>query len=54
MTTRRPNVLFLLVDCMRADALGGRGVPTPTLDALIARGTSCTQAIASALSLIHI
>jgi arylsulfatase A-like enzyme len=50
MSTRRPNVLFLLVDCMRADALGGRGVPTPTLDALIARGTSCTQAIASASS----
>ncbi len=45
-----PNVLFLLVDCMRADALGGRGVPTPQLDALAARGVRCTQAIASASS----
>jgi arylsulfatase A-like enzyme len=50
MTAPRPNVLLLLVDCMRADALGGRNVPTPNLDALVARGTSCTQAIASASS----
>lgn len=46
----RPNVLFLLVDCMRADALGGRGVLTPQLDALVARGVRFTQAIASASS----
>lgn len=51
MTTRsRPNILFLLVDCMRADALGGRGVPTPHLDALLTRGGRFTQAIASASS----
>jgi arylsulfatase A-like enzyme len=50
VTTTRPNVLFLLVDCMRADALGGRGVPTPHLDALVARGTRYTQMIASASS----
>jgi arylsulfatase A-like enzyme len=50
MTARRPNVLLLLVDCMRADAVGGRGVPTPNLDALVARGVHCTQAIASASS----
>lgn len=50
MSSGRPNVLFLLVDCMRADALGGRGVPTPHLDALVARGVRCTQAIASASS----
>ena len=50
MTGTRPNVLFLLVDCMRADALGGRGVATPNLDALVARGVRCTQAIASASS----
>ena len=50
MTGRRPDVLFLLIDCMRADALGGRGVPTPTLDALTARGVRFTQAIASASS----
>lgn len=45
-----PNVLFLLVDCMRADALGARGVPTPHLEALAARGTRFTQAIACASS----
>jgi arylsulfatase A-like enzyme len=43
-------VLFLLIDCMRDDALGGRGVPTPALDALVARGVHFTQAIASAAS----
>jgi arylsulfatase A-like enzyme len=47
---RRPNILLLLVDCMRADALGDRGVPTPHLDALVARGVRFTQAIASASS----
>ncbi len=46
----RPNVLVLLVDCMRADAVGGRGVATPTLDAFVARGVHITQAIASASS----
>ncbi len=45
-----PNILLLLVDCMRADALGGRGVATPNLDALAARGVRFTQAIASASS----
>lgn len=50
MSVVRPNVLFLLVDCMRADALGGRGVSTPTLDALVARGGRFTQMIASASS----
>jgi arylsulfatase A-like enzyme len=50
MTAARPNVLFLLIDCMRADALGGRGVPTPNLDALVAQGGRFTQAIASASS----
>jgi len=45
-----PNILVLLVDCMRADALGGRGVRTPTFDALAARGGRFTQAIASASS----
>jgi len=50
VTTRRPNVLFLLVDCMRADALGGRGVPTPNLDELVRRGARLTQAVAAASS----
>lgn len=45
--SRSPNVLLLLVDCLRADALGGRDVATPTLDALRARGVSFVQAIAS-------
>ena len=48
-TERRPNVLFLLVDCMRADALG-RGVPTPTLSALTEHGIRFTQAVSSASS----
>jgi arylsulfatase A-like enzyme len=46
----RPNILVLLVDCMRADALGGRGVSTPTFESLAARGVRFTQAIASASS----
>ncbi len=46
----RPNILVLMVDCMRADALGGRGVALPTFDALAARGARFTQAIASASS----
>ncbi len=50
MTVAPPNLLVLLVDCMRADALGGRGVPIPNLEALAARGVRFTQAIASASS----
>jgi len=50
VSAARANVLVLLVDCMRADALGSRGVPTPNLDALTARGGRFTQAIASASS----
>jgi arylsulfatase A-like enzyme len=46
----RRNILVLMIDCMRADALGGRGVPIPTLDALTARGARFTQTIASASS----
>jgi arylsulfatase A-like enzyme len=50
MSAHRPNVLFLLIDCMRADALGGRGARTPALDALGARGVHFAQAIASTSS----
>lgn len=48
----RPNILFLLIDCLRADAVLGqdRGAHTPTLDRLVRSGVACTQAIASASS----
>ena len=44
------NVLFLLVDCLRADVSHGVGrqVETPHLDALCRRGTVFTQAISVA------
>jgi len=46
----RKNVLFLLIDCLRADACHGtsRQVCTPVLDALCHRGTVFTQAISVA------
>ena len=43
---QRPNVLFLLADDLRADAVGAFGgvdVHTPNLDALAARGVRLTQ-----------
>jgi arylsulfatase A-like enzyme len=43
----RPNILFLLADDMRADAMSCAGNPalqTPNLDALAARGTRFTNA----------
>jgi arylsulfatase A-like enzyme len=48
----RPNILVLLIDCLRADAVygGRRGARTPTLDRLVRSGVACTQAIASASS----
>jgi arylsulfatase A-like enzyme len=48
----RPNILFLLIDCLRADAVLGinRGAQTPTLDRLVRTGAACTQAISSASS----
>ena len=47
----RPNVLFLMADQLRWDALGvngGRIAPTPNLDRLAARSTNFTQAICPA------
>ncbi len=46
----RKNVLFLLIDCLRADAAYGEGrqADTPTLDALCRQGTVLTQAISVA------
>lgn len=43
------NVLFLLIDCLRADAVWGegRGTVTPTIDGLIARGTFFSQAVST-------
>src|SRR5262245_36897619 len=48
----RPNILFLLIDCLRADAVTGeaRGSNTPTLDRLVCAGVACTQAVSSASS----
>ncbi len=46
-----PNVLLVTIDTLRADrvgAYGARGVETPTLDALAARGVLFEQAMASA------
>jgi len=44
------NVLFLLVDCLRADAVWGndRATVTPTIDGLMARGTYFREAISTA------
>jgi arylsulfatase A-like enzyme len=48
----RPNILLLLIDCLRADAVYGtrRKARTPTLDRLVRSGVACTQAVASASS----
>ncbi len=48
----RPNILFLLIDCLRADAVTGenRWAQTPTLDRLVRTGVACTQAVSSASS----
>ena len=48
----QPNILVLLIDCLRADALFDRrrGCHTPTLDRLVRSGVSCTQAVSSASS----
>lgn len=48
----QPNILFLLIDCLRADAVVGsdRGAQTPTLDRLVHNGVACTQAVSSASS----
>ena len=46
----RTNVLFLLIDCLRADAAYGEGrqADTPALDAICRQGTVFTQAISVA------
>jgi arylsulfatase A-like enzyme len=44
------NILFILVDCLRADAVCGkdRGTVTPAIDKLMNRGTYFNQAISTA------
>ena len=44
------NILFILVDCLRADAVSGkdRGTVTPAIDKLMTRGTYFNQAISTA------
>lgn len=44
----RPNVFFLVVDSLRADAVFGDEVPTPNLDALAGQGAAFTQCVATA------
>ena len=42
----RPNILFMIADDHRWDAISGMGDPTvktPTLDSLMVRGTTCRQ-----------
>ena len=48
----RPNVLLVLVDCLRADAVRGEGrrLKTPCIDRLVRSGVVFTQAIASSSS----
>jgi arylsulfatase A-like enzyme len=41
----KPNVLLLVIDSLRADAVFGSHVKTPNFDALAARGASFTQCI---------
>jgi len=50
ISTKKRNVLFLLVDCLRADRCWGDGrtVVTPAINSLFERGTVFTQAISSA------
>ena len=35
-----PNVFFLAIDSLRADAVFGNSVPTPNIDAFAARGAA--------------
>lgn len=43
-----PNVLFLAVDSLRADAIFGDRIPTPNIDAYARDGAAFTQCIATA------
>lgn len=41
----RPNVFFLAIDSLRADAVFGESVPTPNMDAFASRGAAFKQCI---------
>lgn len=46
MTNKRPNILFLFTDQLRADCIGALGnsqIQTPNLDRLVREGTTFTQ-----------
>src|SRR3978361_1963613 len=48
---RRPNVLVITIDTLRADHLGCYGAPlarTPAIDRIAAEGVRCTNAISAA------
>ncbi|HEX2296667.1 MAG TPA: sulfatase [Actinomycetota bacterium] len=44
----RPNVLFVVIDTLRADSVQGRHVATPVLDSVAERGVFFEQCIATA------
>ncbi len=46
VSAERPDVLYLVCDTLRADALEDAATPTPNLSALLARGTSAPFALA--------
>jgi arylsulfatase A-like enzyme len=46
----QPNVFFLVIDSLRADAVFGDHIPTPNLDSLRARGAAFTQCVSSTTS----
>jgi arylsulfatase A-like enzyme len=46
----KPNVFFLAVDSLRADAVFGDHIPTPTLDSYAAEGIAFTQCVSSTTS----
>ena len=50
-TDRKPNILFLMVDCMRADVLTDRErfPQIPNFQALQTRGSTFSQTISGAL-----
>ena len=48
MTTTRPNVLLLVVDSLRADAVFGTTIPTPTFDSYAEQGTAFHQCVCTA------
>jgi len=46
----RPNVFFLAVDSLRADAVFGDHIPTPNFDSFAASGAAFTQCVSSTTS----